>query len=183
MRVVIYDDDRAPEQAFLRRSWQAGCALQKALGLVDETFAASTWEQAFAWLTTRPEKLTSIQYWGHGHPGEVLMAREPMQLSDWAAVKPLITRESLVWFRTCSTFQGEKGHAFSEALSTLLDCTIAGHTRIIGPLQGGLHTRRPHEPASWPIEETELPPSRVPPWLRWGNNTIVCLTTQVPAGW
>lgn len=183
MRVVIYDDDRSADQAFLRRSWQVGCALQKSLGFVDETLAASTWESAFAWLASRKAPLTSIQYWGHGQPGQVLMARVPMRVSDWAVVKPLLTRETMVWFRTCSTFQGQAGHDFSNELTSLLDCVVAGHTRIIGPTQGGLHTRRPGEPPRWPIDEGELPPSRVPPWLRWGTNTIFCLKTQVPAGW
>jgi len=185
MRVTIYDKHPGSGigQWFLKVSWAVGCWLQKLFGMVDAYHGASSWDDASAWLAAQPGKFSSIQYWGHGSPGDVwLDSRNPV-LTRFDALKGQVNADTVIWFRTCSTFQGLRGHAFSEDLSNRLGCTIAGHTRIIGLLQGGLHTRKPGTLPSWPVSEGEFPKSWLPAWAQIGNNTVFCLTTRIPKGW
>ena len=184
MRVTIYDKNPGVglSQKFLALSWLVGCWLQKLFGKVDKYYGASSWKDALEWLT-KQGTLTSIQYWGHGSPGCVWLAEQNSPVSQFHVLKPCVTADTLLWFRTCSTFQGAAGHTFSEHLSNDLNCTVAGYTRIIGLFQGGLHTRKPHTLPSWPITDVEFPKSWLPQWLRWGNNTITCFTTKIPDGW
>jgi hypothetical protein len=169
---------------FLRLTWAVGCWLQKAFGAVDEYYAAESWADALNWLARKDTTYESIQYWGHGSAGTVWLASQPSVVDSFAVLIPRVRTDTLIWFRTCSTFQGASGQNFSGALANLLKCTVAGHTRIIGVLQGGLHTRRPGEPALWPLGEAEFPPSLFADLgLKWGNNTVTCLATKVPPGW
>lgn len=185
MRVTIFD--RRPGQGLgqwlLMASWAVGCWLQKLFGLVDDFHGASSWEDALTWLDTRPGKLTSVQYWGHGSPGGVWLADEPMPFHRLVAtLQTKLDPRSIVWFRTCSTFQGDVGWAYSKGLADGLGCVVAGHTRIIGLWQSGLHTRRLGQPPSWPMNEGEstFPLAHL---LPMGNNCIFCLVTRIPDGW
>lgn len=186
MRIVIFD--RKPGTGFtqwlLMASWAIGCFIQRWFGPVDAYYGAASWDDALKWILTRPKPITSIQYWGHGSEGRVWLAQVSVPAEEWLKVRPQLADNPnvLLWFRTCSTFAGKAGHEFSRRLADGLNCVIAGHTRIIGLLQGGLHTRKPHTPASWPIEETELPGSKWP-YLQKGNNTITCFATRIPEGW
>lgn len=186
MRLTIYDKNpgKGLNQWFLMASWAVGCFLQKLFGKVDDYYAAKSWEDAYAWLSNRPGTITSLQYWGHGSPGLVWLAGRPMDLNKFImAMKSKVTPQTIIWWRTCSTFHGEVGYYFSQRLADGLECTIAGHTRIIGPIQGGLHTRKPHSLPMWPKDEGELPPSKLPSWLQWGPNSVLCFATKVPEGW
>jgi hypothetical protein len=185
MRVTVYD--RRPgagfAQKFLVACWFVGCWLQKVLGKVDAYYGAESWEAAFSWLLQCQGALTSLQYWGHGSPGHVWLAGVDIPSKYLEVLRSKTTAETVIWFRTCSTFQGLLGFDFSKRWADSLKCTVAGHTRIIGPLQGGLHTRRPDSEPSWPVSEGELPKSWLPCYWRWGNNTITCLGTKIPKGW
>jgi len=186
MRVAIYDKNPGTgfNQWFLALTWKIGCFLHKLFGKLDDYRAATSWEDAFAWLEHQPKPLTSIQYWGHGSPGSVWLAQKAMPATRFRALIPYVTPDTVIWFRTCSTFQGQRGYDFSKYLVDLLQCTVAGHTRIIGLLQGGLHTRKPNELPSWPLTEGEHPKSF---WaslgLKGGNHTIFCLRASIPKGW
>jgi hypothetical protein len=185
MRVVIYDSKPGAgiQQWFLMLSWAIGSRLQKLFGAVDEYYGASSWTEAALWLQTRnTSSFSSIQYWGHGSPGTVWLNSKPIPKNIFDVVLSKLQPQSVIWFRTCSTFQNAQGQRFSENLANSLNCIIAGHTRIVGLLQGGLHTRMPHTAASWPIEEGE-PKTVLPSWLYWGNNTITCLQTKIPKNW
>jgi hypothetical protein len=188
MRVTIYDKKPGSgvSNSFLALFWAIGAAIQRFAGTTDEVFGAISWDEALAWLAAKPDgALSSIQYWGHGSPGTAYLAEQPLPLNKFiATVKPKVTPLSLVWWRVCSSFQGAQGYAFSKRLADELSCTIAGHTREIGPMQGGLHTRKPMTKPSWPITEAELPKSWLTGigWAR-GNNTIFCLTDKIPDGW
>jgi len=188
MRVTIYDKKPGPgiTNSFLAISWAIGAALQKFAGTADETYGALSWDDALSWLAAKPAgTLISIQYWGHGSPGTAYLAGQPLPLNKFiATVKSKVTPLSLVWWRVCSSFQGAQGYTFSKRLADELNCVIAGFTRVIGPMQGGLHTRKPNTEPSWPVTESELPKS----WLTdaglaRGNNTIFCLTDKIPDGW
>jgi len=184
MRVTIYDKNPGEgfSQKFLATSWLVGCWIQKLFGKVDDYYGASSWDDALAWLQKQGQ-LDSIQYWGHGSPGQVYLAGFMLPVGFLGPIKSQVTPLTVVWFRTCSTFQGGPGDRFSGALANQLGCVIAGHTRVIGPLQGGLHTRKPNTLPSWPGTEGEFPASWWPSWARWGNNTVTCLATKIPPGW
>jgi hypothetical protein len=184
MRVTIYDRNPGPGvgQWFLSLSWVLGCFIQKLFGAVDKYYGAKSWEDAYKWLGEQGQ-LSSVQYWGHGSPGTVWLAGRQISTDEFiAALKSKVSPESIIWFRTCSTFQGAAGYRFSAKLCDELNCVVAGHTRIIGLLQGGLHTRRPLQAPSWPIDEAELPKAQWP-YLKSGNNTISCFATKIPKGW
>lgn len=185
MRVTIYDRNPGPGlmNSFLKLSWFLGCFFQELFGKADAYYGASTWNEALAWLAHQEGKFTSIQFWGHGSPGRVYMAGEGVSQSTFFPLMHKVTPNTIVWFRSCSVFQGRAGQAFSGELANYLGCTIAGHTRIIGPLQGGLHTRKPNTQPSWPETEVELSGLLVKLGLKGGNNTVTCLATDVPDGW
>lgn len=186
MRVTIYDKNPGVgiNQWGLKVSWFLGCWIQKLFGAVDAYYGASSWEDAMNWLSMQKATLMSVQYWGHGSPGVIWLAQKAIPLDQFISVlKPKVVPGSVLWWRVCSAFQGLKGFAFSKKLADGLNCTVAGHTRIIGPVQGGLHTRQPNTEPSWPVTDAELPKSWWPESLRWGNNTIICLTTKIPKGW
>lgn len=187
MRVTIYDKNPGVgiSQWGLNVSWFLGCWIQKLFGAVDKYYGATSWDDAFAWLAAQEAPLKSIQYWGHGSPGTVWLAQMAMSVDKFIeTVKTKVVPESIVWWRVCSAFQGTKGFAFSKKLADELNCTIAGHTRIIGPMQGGLHTRKPLTEAKWSAVDGE-PPDSI--WktlgIDLGNNVILCTTTKVPEGW
>ena len=186
MRVTVYDKNPGVglAQWFLKTSWFLGCFIQKLLGQVDAYYGATSWLDAIEWLTRQPKPLMSIQYWGHGSPGRVWLAQKTVAAAGFLPLKSRVAKASVIWFRTCSTFQGQEGYDFSANLSNLLDCTVAGHTRIVGLLQGGLHTRAPHTDPSWPITDGEFPPSHMASnGLKSGNNTVTCFATEIPHGW
>lgn len=184
MRVVIYDKKPGAgvTQWLLMASWAVGSLIQRLFGPVDARYGATSWDDALQWILARPKPVTSVQYWGHGSNGRVWLSQISVTASQWLQIKPKLAENALLWFRTCSTFAGREGHEFSRALADGLNCTVAGHTRIIGLLQGGLHTRKPNTPASWPIEEGELSNSKWP-YFQKGNNTVTFLATKVPEGW
>lgn len=183
MKVTIYDKNPGPGflQWCLKTSWLLGCMFQKLVGAVDDYHGASSWEDAKTWLLSRGP-LTSIQYWGHGSPGVIWLNDKAIPIREWLALKPVLSPNSILWFRVCSAFQGKVGQEFSRLLANNLGCTIAGHTRVIGIWQGGLYTRTPFSSASWSAEEGENPKWRedLSPWLK---HTIICLRTSVPKDW
>lgn len=186
MRIIIFDKKPGPgiDQWFLMLTWLVGSYIQKLFGVADVVKGFSSWDEVSSWLQTlNAEKISSIQYWGHGSPGKVWMAQKTMPHSLFQPIKEKLSSDSIIWFRTCSTLQGQKGYDLSKHLANSLNCIIAGHTRIIGLLQGGLHTRKPNEEPSWPINEAEFKSSVIPSWLKWGNNTITCFHTKIPKGW
>jgi hypothetical protein len=164
-------------------SWAIGCRLQKLLGQVDLYHGIENWDETAKWINGLDGPIDSIQFWGHGSPGLVYITGKPFNDNIFRSLKKAVNPNTILWFRTCSTFQGYYGHYFSKNLSNALNCVVAGHTRIIGPLQGGLHTRSPNTGPSWPMDEGEFPKSKWPSWLRWGNNTVTCLATKIPKGW
>lgn len=187
MRVTVYDKNPGVGivQWGLKVSWFLGCWIQKLFGAVDKYYGASSWEDALAWLSVQGAPLKSIQYWGHGSPGTIWLAQMAMPVDKFIeTVKPKVVPDSIIWWRVCSAFQGLKGQGFSKRLANELDCTIAGHTRTIGPMQGGLHTRKPNTEPSWPVTDGELPSTILTMLgIDTGNNTILCTTTKVPEGW
>jgi len=186
MKVTIYDANPGPgaKNWWLKLSWLLGCWYQKLIGQVDAYYGATSWDDAIKWLQSHPTPLLSIQYWGHGSPATVWLAERSLDIIKFQALRSSVVTESIVWFRTCSTFQGTKGQHFAERIGDALNCTVAAHTRVVGIFQGGLHTRKPGEKPSWSPDEGEFKDSKLAKvGLKWGNNTVICLATKVPKGW
>lgn len=186
MRVAVYDKNPGPgfSQWFLALTWRIGCFLHKLFGKLDAYYGATSWNDAFAWLERQPAPLVSVQYWGHGSPGNVWLAGKFVERSSFKRLAGKISPDGVLWFRTCSTFQGIAGHSFSAYLTQILNCTVAGHTRIIGVLQSGLHTRKPGEEPRWAVTEAnEGWPIFVQAGWQLGTNTIFCLRATIPEGW
>ncbi len=185
MKVTIYDNNPGPGfmQWCLKTSWLLGCIFQKLVGAVDSYYGASSWTDAKAWLLAQKAPITTIQYWGHGSPGIVWLASHPVPTAEWLSLKPILSSESLIWFRVCSSFQGPTGQVFAKRLADGLNCTIAGHTHIIGFFQGGLHTQKPNTMPSWPMMEGLTPSKWRSDFSPWLKNTIICLQWWIPKGW
>lgn len=192
MKVVIYDNNPGTgiNQWFLKMTWLVGAYLQKLFGAADKVYGASSWEDAITWLINiETDSFSSIQYWGHGNVGTVFLNSKRLPKDLFIFIKDKLSPESIIWFRTCSTFCGPMGQEFSRYLADSLNCTIAGHTRIIGFLQSGLHTRKPLTNPSWPSSEGMTITNNfftrlfINLGLVWGNNTILCFQTKIPKGW
>lgn len=185
MRVTFYDKNpgKGFMQWLLKTSWLVGCWLQKLFGAVDEYHGVESIDEMREWMKSKNTTFSSIQYWGHGSPGTVWVSSKPYFDYQWLWLAGFVNPDSIVWFRICSLFQGRLGERFSRTLADHLGCTIAGHTRIIGIWQGGLHTRKANSDASWSLTEgTEE--SKLRDDLKfWNKNTILFLRTSVPKGW
>lgn len=209
MHLVVYDatgHGKAPVQPLLTASWRWGSALYRhhPQTRVDGRYGATSWEDALAWLcSVEPtERISSIQYWGHGLFGRVLIGDDVLDASAFVAGharnEDLVTlrgrlrgENSLLWFRTCATFGGHRGHDFARTVSRFLGCRVAGHTHVIGPLQSGLHSLRAGDEPRWSVDEgipaefvgnddaakTALPSSLL------ASHTVTCLHSAVPDGW
>lgn len=167
---------------------------------MDYTAGFDNWKDALTWVSEvgNGELIDEIEYWGHGSPGKVWMKNEVLhsrsfsEFSNWGPllqkVRGRLHADSLVWFRTCSTFCGEPGHKFAKAWANNLGCTVAAHTHIIHILQAGLHTIKPGEEPSWDIKEGIKSGSTLRPIrIKWSNfnspNCLFALQSDIPKGW
>lgn len=182
MRVVVFDrTDR------LTAAWAPGTLLYRALRRIDAAKGVASWDEALAWLATRPEPIHEVQYWGHGKWGRVLVDGEPLdasQLHRLADVRRALAPDALVWFRTCETFGGTVGIDFAERLAGYLGARVAGHTYVIGFHQSGLHALHPGVRADWSPEEGIVAGQAFAKWSGRGEpNTITCLHNSIPSAW
>lgn len=183
----------------LTHSWWAGGKLFRLLRRFDHTRGFNNWPAALEWIANlEPEhSIKEIQFWGHGSPGRAWIHNRPLTASSFEhkphrdplmRIKTRLTEDSLIWFRTCSTFAGTRGHAFAKTWADNLGCRIAAHTHIIGLWQGGLHSIKPNENPQWPDTEgiKDGTPDKIKSmlWSRpWTPNTIFGLRSTLPKGW
>lgn len=200
LRLVVYDatgHGRAAVQPLLTRSWRIGVELYRHYPQdqrADATFGATSWMDAVAWLASvRPgEGIDEIQYWGHGLPGRLFIARDVLTAhaltssplgDDWRAVAARLSPSSLVWWRTCSAFAGQAGHTLASTMASFFNCRVAGHTYVIGPLQSGLHSVTPSQQPTWSITEGLHADGSSLTSTPWAPNTITCLHGAFPSTW
>ena len=204
LRLMVYDRTcvgaRAP--VGLSTAWGAGSVLYRGLGRLDAAFGATSWAEAFEWLTrfeaSRP--IAEIQYWGHGQWGRVLVDRDVLDARAFVPGHPLEPRiaavrerlaaaqEPRVWLRTCEAFGANAGHDFARRLADAFGARVAGHTFIIGAIQSGLRGLLPGHTPDWSAEEgiAEGTPER--PLRAHGSGlrkprTITCFQGDIPDSW
>ncbi|MEQ1506966.1 MAG: hypothetical protein ABMB14_32360, partial [Myxococcota bacterium] len=190
--------------------WWTGAYLYGGLGRLDAWTGARSWPEALAWLgTVCPDRpIAEIQYWGHGHWGEVMLGDTRIDGSSTAPASPLRPaleriRDRMVpgdasgtgsgtgaawWFRTCDTFGSARGHAFAQRWTALFGRPAAGFTHVIGPWQSGLHRLAPGDAPHWPASEGIAIGTPDAPKLSTGSrpglpNTITFLQNRVPPTW
>jgi len=205
LRLMVYDRTCVGRLVGLSTAWRAGSSLYRALGRLDATFGAASWEEALEWLAQHEASLPirEIQYWGHGRWGRVMVDAEAL---DAAALRsgPLVARleavrERLVareegdrtpclWLRTCEAFGADVGHDFARRLADFFRAPVAGHTHVIGAVQSGLHGLLPGHAPDWPAEEGISDGTAAKPRQAHGSgigrpNTITCFDNAVPPDW
>lgn len=186
LRLMIYDDkpgDGGLQQKFLRLSWIVGGMLFKLFGKIDECKGVTSWPEALEWLSSHDE-IQSVQFWGHGSPGAVWIGREPLVAWKLSGVlsEPLkklaskMVPSSNFWIRSCSVFRGRIGRMFALDLhKALLGRKVAGHVRIVGPIQPALRTLSlGGSPDSWPADPVKES------WMTWDDRSVLCLAATLP---
>lgn len=186
MKVVFYDSNPGEglDQFLLKLCWMVGCWYQKAIGAIDEYFGVSSFDELIHKMEGLRSPVAQIQYWGHGGPGTPVISRKGTTAAQWIQLGRFFAKResSYLWFRCCSVFRSVPGHDFSGWVADGLGVKVAGHTRVIGPVQGGLHTRSPNTLPTWPLSEGELN-GPIPGHLRWGPNSVLFTATDIPEGW
>lgn len=180
----------------LTHTWITGGWLYRQFGRFDHTKGFSSWVDALTWLNEidPEEKISEIQFWGHGLPGGVWLNGQILHRNSFNTVlygdlllqlRERMTPESLIWFRSCSIFASQKGHDFAKAWSNFMQCRIAAHTYIVHVFQSGLHCIRPGQEPWWPLEEgikagTVDRPEKIKVGWLWSPNTILALQSHLP---
>jgi hypothetical protein len=190
VRLLVFD-----RTCRLSRIWSAGSRLYRRLGRVDAAQGVASWDEALAWLATH-ERVSEIQYWGHGKWGRALVGDESFDAASitgrhagvLGALRERLTDDALVWFRTCETFGAHAGHDFAQRLADTLGARIAGHTYVIAYHQSGLHGIVPGARPNWAVDEGLLEgDARDPQRARWSKpwspHTITALTGTIPPAW
>jgi len=180
MRLICYDNtENGIKEFFWRRYVQARIGWKK--------IGVSSWHDALDKITDAVPpgtRLMELQLWGDGAPGMPTINGKSAPDIFWKELANLVMADSLVWFRMCSVFFGHKGQAFAERTANELNCRIAGHTRVIGPLQSGLWTLRPGQTPRW----ADGMATDHGDWQDYKSSwhaprTIFCTTMKVPEGW
>lgn len=200
LRVMIFDTTyRGLDRLPLSHAWQAGGAVYAGLGRIDHRRGVRSWEEALDWLlAVEPDRpLGEVQFWGHGHWGEALVDRVPLDRDAFRRGHRLHDRLRAIadrsdrpqwWFRTCETLGARRGHDFAQAVADHFGGSVAGHTHVIGVWQSGLHRLEAGERPHWSdtegvAEGTADAPGRALGSWPWRPRTIHCLQGRVPAGW
>ncbi|WAS96932.1 hypothetical protein [Nannocystis punicea] len=184
----------------LSHAWWAGSHVYRGLSRFDASHGVSCWEDGLEWLaTTHPDReIAEIQYWGHGHWGELFVDRKGLTAEALLPTHPLhrkleairerMVPEHLWWFRTCEAFGAVRGQEFARRFTDFFGGRAAGHTYIIGIWQSGLHSLRAGEVPTWSTQEglsrgtAESPVEAL--WSRRREpNTIHFLNGKIPEGY
>lgn len=200
LRLLVYDRTCARGGLGLSTAWRAGARLYGALGRLDASFGAATWDEALAWLArVKPgEQLAELQYWGHGKWGSARIASATLDASalrqghalhaGLCALRERLAPDALLWFRTCETFGAASGIDFARRCGDFFGTRAAGHTHVIGYWQSGLRGLRPGHAPDWSADEGLLEGTPDAPRSARGSGpreprTITCTQGVVPAEW
>lgn len=194
IRVMFYDKSKWAGEV-LSSTWFAGGRLYKTFRSLDFCIGVDCWEDAFDWLLSveKDKKISMIQFWGHGSPGNIFINNEQINTGiirkdnvyheRALKLKDRLSDDAVIWLRSCGVFAGPSGHYFAKRWAKFFDCTIAGHTFIVGPFQSGLHTIKPNEEPTWDLKEGFDKQGNLLISKLWSPNTIFCLRGDIPKGW
>lgn len=196
--VMFYDaSDWAGEE--LRFSWITGGLFYRLFGSIEEIRGCFNWTEALKFLANvQPgKKIKTIQFWGHGTPGNVWINGHSLSVRSLLAtsahrhylnkLKQRLDPDSVVWFRACNVAATQEGQFFMQSLANFLGCKVAAHTFIVHAWQGGLHTLGPGQEPDWPLDEGvefDKDGNLKMLWTKpWSPNTLFCLTGKIPEEW
>lgn len=167
MRLIIYDNNPGSgiSNWFLRLVWMLYAHVQKAIGNCDVVIGANSWREALEQVG-KFTYIRSLQYWGHGSDGTAWLAGEWLSVERLIPLAKNFAPDAYVWFRTCYTFNKPVGRLFALRLAEVLDCTVAGHTKVIGLLQPGFQ---------------RLEPGEIPDWADETGSTLWCFQVNLPS--
>lgn len=202
VRLLVFDGTPKAGEKALRSAWSVGATLYRSLDWVDESFGATSWTEALAWLgSVRGDAaISEVQFWGHGNWGSASIAGDALSESSFSrghAHREGLTRlaqrmakatSPLLWFRTCETFGAQRGQRFAECCASELKARVAGHTFIIGAWQSGLHGLAPGAKPYWSASEGLVAgDAERPVRAAWSSlnapNTVHFMNHQVPERW
>jgi len=172
-KIILYDKNDAGIQGL---SWKIYSKIRfgwKSIGV-------KSWAEASIELNKLGLNLIDvIQIWSHGVPGNVYIGKQIIQDSFIETLKPLVNKNSLIWFRSCDVFFGLAGQQFAKKMIYKLGCRIAAHTRTIGfPWQSGLYSCGPDRMPYW-VVETGTPKES----SRNDAHTIFAGSMSFPSNW
>lgn len=200
LRLLVFDRTCIRRGLGLSTCWRGGAKLYGALGRIDASLGAASWDEALTWLSTvrKTEQIVEIQYWGHGKWGSALLDGDALDgtafrdrhphLPKLAAIRERMAPDALLWFRTCETFGAQRGVDFAKACTGFFGARAAGHTHVIGYWQSGLRGLAPGHAPDWSPREgleegTPEEPRRAKGSSPTAPRTITCLDGAVPAAW
>jgi hypothetical protein len=186
MNIVVYDgSDARPPVAYrtppaglgalnssqltsLTFWWKAGGMVQLFRQKAQKVIAADSWRSALTKVVEaaqrgidgRPKKIGSLQFWGHGAPGAMLINDRGIVTDDFSPGRPLhpllkdladnmSPQHGSIWFRGCNTFQGDTGQTFASAAAGFFGVPVVGHTYIIWVYQSGTYLLKPGQTPEW----------------------------------
>lgn len=189
MRVAVFDDTE--KRFVLSSSWRRGSSFFQRTGRFDHRIAATSWHQAVLQMLRLEEKITEIQFWGHGSPGRAYINRKALKFGydgspfnkDFSELKDRL--DGTLWFRTCATFAGHRGRDFVSELAGFLDASVAAHTFNIAFWHSGLHTYTVGDRMDWDLMEgikggDAYRPEALQWSMPWDPNTIACFQMDIP---
>lgn len=187
MKIVVYD---STDYGIPGWSWAIGAYLFRALGRFDLVIDTNSWDDALSQLiyAGTKEKITEIQFWGHGNPGNAFVNKESLfqtknYLELLGKLSECLAPDCLFWFRTCGTFAGYAGANFAMNVSQLLNCRAAGSTHLIALYHSGQHSVRPHEEPSWSRDEGLDSSGGMLQSNSEAPNTIKFIQMSLPSEW
>lgn len=197
MRLMIYD---SMENSPVGWAWKIGAILFWILRRFHKIHGATSWEGALDWAlkVSDGKTINELHFWGHGRWGQAFINGK--HLGVWAvqrkdssthskllAFASRLTKDSLVWFRTCATIGNASGHEFAREFSRFFGCRVAGNTFNIGFWHSGLHSLLPDAEPSWPLKEGVSNPGtdheEQASSGRKKPHTILFLRSHLPGGW
>ncbi|MDA7915721.1 DUF4347 domain-containing protein [Verrucomicrobia bacterium] len=152
--------------------WKTGGDLNQMRGAGDILIGANTWKGGLRKIVQElrkrseddPVKIGSLQFWGHGTDGAMLLAGSALDSSAFdedAEHRKLLDeirghldpRQGSVWFRGCHTFRGKEGQAFAKTAADYFKVPVVGHTYLIWLLQSGTQVLKPGAKPDWTVSQ------------------------------
>lgn len=188
MNIIVFDTTQT-RWPWLAAWWRIGSALAAAGSRADVAIGADNWASALRQVVDvvrshstaeSPARIESLQFWGHGCDGAMLMAGQLLDRRSFGQNGPhhgllrelrtlMDPSDGIIWFRGCNTFRGDEGRRFAREAADFFGVPVVGHTFIIWALQSGTHILAPGGTPCWsPGEGVRNRPRRLSfaPWTQ-----------------